>query len=43
MFAAFAESFDADKPLAGLTLGERPAPESDAGWTTVDVKAAALN
>lgn len=43
MFAAYAESFDADKPLAGLTLGERPAPESEPGWTTVDVKAAALN
>lgn len=43
MFAAYAESFDPENPLAGMSLGDRPAPQPDAGWTTVDVKAAALN
>src|SRR6202012_755121 len=32
-----------DDPLSGLTVGERPEPESRDGWTTVTVKAAALN
>jgi len=43
MFTAYVESFDADNPLAGLRLGDRPAPQPPVGWTTVDVKAAALN
>ncbi|MGH3314908.1 MAG: zinc-binding dehydrogenase [Nocardioidaceae bacterium] len=43
MFAAYAEGFSKDEPLSGLGLGERPAPEVPEGWTTVDVKAAALN
>jgi NADPH:quinone reductase-like Zn-dependent oxidoreductase len=46
MFAATAARIDADDPLAGLELGERPdpaAPEGSAGWVTVTVKAAALN
>jgi NADPH:quinone reductase-like Zn-dependent oxidoreductase len=43
MFAVYAEGFSKDEPLAGLGLGERPAPEVPEGWTTVDVKAAALN
>ncbi len=43
MFAAYATSIDADDPLAGLTLGEQPEPEPDRGWTTVTVRAAALN
>jgi NADPH:quinone reductase-like Zn-dependent oxidoreductase len=43
MFAAYASSIDADDPLSGLELGERPEPEAPDGWVTVDVKAAALN
>jgi NADPH:quinone reductase-like Zn-dependent oxidoreductase len=43
MFAVYAESFSSDDPLSGLRLGERPAPEPGDGWTTVQVKAAALN
>ncbi|MBA3990741.1 MAG: zinc-binding dehydrogenase [Propionibacteriales bacterium] len=43
MFAVYAESLDADDPLAGLRAGERPDPVAEDGWTTVDVKAASLN
>jgi len=43
MFAVYAESFDADEPLKGLVVGERPDPEVPDGWTTVTVKAASLN
>ncbi|MEW2358811.1 zinc-binding dehydrogenase [Spirillospora sp. NPDC029432] len=43
MFAVTATQFDADDPLTGLSLGERPEPEVPAGWTTVTVKATALN
>jgi len=51
MFAVYAESFSPDDPLNGLVVGERPEPEvPDAStgsgrgaWTTVQVKAAALN
>jgi NADPH:quinone reductase-like Zn-dependent oxidoreductase len=43
MFAVYAESFSSDDPLSGLRLGERPDPEPGDGWTTVQVKAAALN
>lgn len=43
MFAVFAESFNADDPLAGLALGERPEPETPDGWTTVTVRAATIN
>jgi NADPH:quinone reductase-like Zn-dependent oxidoreductase len=43
MFAVYAESFDNDDPLAGLVVGERPAPEVPDGWATVTVRAASLN
>jgi NADPH:quinone reductase-like Zn-dependent oxidoreductase len=43
MFAATAVSLDADDPLSGLELGERPEPKTPDGWVTVAVKAAALN
>jgi NADPH:quinone reductase-like Zn-dependent oxidoreductase len=43
MFAAYAARIDADNPLNGLETGDRPAPEPPAGWSTVTVKAAALN
>jgi NADPH:quinone reductase-like Zn-dependent oxidoreductase len=43
VLAAYAASIDADDPLAGLVVGERPEPIPPDGWTTVDVKAASLN
>jgi len=43
MLAAYASAIDSDNPLAGLTVGERPEPVDRQGWTTVTVKAAALN
>src|SRR6201996_8810504 len=43
MFAATAVRIDADDPLSGLELGEHPDPAVPDGWTTVTVKAAALN
>lgn len=35
--------FSPDDPLAGLTVGEHPEPDAREHWTTVDVRAAALN
>ena len=43
MFAVYAESINPDDPLSGLVLGERPEPDVPEGWTTVTVRAAALN
>ena len=43
MFAVYAESFSPEDPLSGLVVGERPEPEVPDGWTTVTIKAAALN
>jgi NADPH:quinone reductase-like Zn-dependent oxidoreductase len=43
MFAVTATSFDAENPLAGLTLGEVPEPEIPDGWALVTLRAAALN
>ena len=43
MFAVTAARFDADNPLAGLELGERPDPSPPEGWETVIVRAASLN
>ena len=43
MFAATAARIDADNPLDGLELGERPEPTVPEGWTTVTVRATALN
>ncbi len=43
MFAVTAARQDADDPLSGLELGERPEPEVADGWTTVEVRAASLN
>jgi NADPH:quinone reductase-like Zn-dependent oxidoreductase len=43
MFAVYAARINAEDPLSGLETGERPDPEPPAGWTTVTVKATALN
>src|SRR3954466_5174056 len=43
MLAAAAIATNADDPLSGLEIGDRPAPQAPDGWTTVDVKAASLN
>jgi NADPH:quinone reductase-like Zn-dependent oxidoreductase len=43
MLAVYAASIDPDDPLSGLVVGDRPEPEVPPGWTTVTVKAAALN
>jgi NADPH:quinone reductase-like Zn-dependent oxidoreductase len=43
MFAVYADSLDADDPLTGLALGERPEPEAPDGWAVVTVRACALN
>jgi NADPH:quinone reductase-like Zn-dependent oxidoreductase len=43
MLAAYAARIDANDPLSGLEVGERPDPEAAAGWTTVQVRAAGLN
>lgn len=43
MFAVTAARIDADDPLAGLETGDRPEPKVPDGWTTVTVRAAALN
>jgi NADPH:quinone reductase-like Zn-dependent oxidoreductase len=43
MFAVSAVRLDADNPLNGLELGERAEPDVPGGWTTVAVRATALN
>jgi NADPH:quinone reductase-like Zn-dependent oxidoreductase len=43
MFAVTAARFDAENPVSGLELGEHADPVVPDGWTTVRVKAAALN
>jgi NADPH:quinone reductase-like Zn-dependent oxidoreductase len=43
VFAVTAARIDADDPLSGLELGQRPDPVPPDGWVTVTVKAAALN
>jgi NADPH:quinone reductase-like Zn-dependent oxidoreductase len=43
MFAVYAEKFSTDDPLSGLVVGDRPDPDVPDGWTTVTVRAAALN
>ena len=43
MFAVTADRIDASDPLSGLGLGDRPEPDLADGWTTVRVRAAALN
>jgi NADPH:quinone reductase-like Zn-dependent oxidoreductase len=43
MLAAYAARLSADDPLSGLEVGDRPEPKAPDGWTTVTVRASALN
>ena len=43
MLAAYAAALNPDDPLAGLEVGDRPAPDAPDGWVTVDVEAASVN
>ena len=43
MLAAYASAISRDDPPSGLVVGDRPDPEPREGWTTVSVRAAALN
>ncbi|GGL18479.1 Zn-dependent oxidoreductase [Sphaerisporangium melleum] len=43
MFAVTCTRTDRDDPASGLTLGEVPEPKVPEGWTTVRVRATALN
>jgi NADPH:quinone reductase-like Zn-dependent oxidoreductase len=43
VLAAFATDSDREDPLSVLEIGERPEPEPQPGWTTVEVRAASLN
>ncbi|UWE12297.1 zinc-binding dehydrogenase [Actinacidiphila bryophytorum] len=43
MFAVYASRLDAQQPLDGLALGERPEPGKREGWVDVTVRAASLN
>ena len=43
MLAAYAARIDADDPLSGLEVGERPTPEPREGWCTVRLEAASVN
>jgi NADPH:quinone reductase-like Zn-dependent oxidoreductase len=43
MLAVYASQINPDDPLRGLEVGERPEPQPGDGWTTVSIKAAALN
>jgi NADPH:quinone reductase-like Zn-dependent oxidoreductase len=43
VLAAYAARINADSPLDGLEVGERPEPEVPDGWARVQVRAAALN
>ncbi len=43
MLAVTATHLDPENPLAGLEVGEHPDPAPDGDWTTVNVRAAALN
>lgn len=43
VLAVTAVGIDAEEPLSGLEVGERPEPVAPDGWVTVTVKAAALN
>jgi NADPH:quinone reductase-like Zn-dependent oxidoreductase len=43
MLAVYVAELNREDPLKGLQIGDRPDPDPPGGWTTVTVKAAALN
>jgi NADPH:quinone reductase-like Zn-dependent oxidoreductase len=43
MLAVYASAVNRDDPLSGLMVDQRPDPDPPEGWTTVQVRAAALN
>ena len=43
MRAAYASATKPDHPLAALTVGDLPEPETPADWATVEVRASSLN
>jgi len=43
VLAAYAAELNAEDPLQGLVIGERPEPEPADGWVSVDVRAVSLN
>ena len=43
MLAVFASAINRDDPLSGLSIDERPEPETPDGWATITVKATSLN
>ena len=43
MLAAYANSINPESPLTALSVGERPTPVVRDGWTSVRIRAAALN
>ena len=43
MRAAYASAITPNDPLAGLTVGDLPEPETPNDWVTVAVRASALN
>jgi NADPH:quinone reductase-like Zn-dependent oxidoreductase len=43
VLAVYASAINPEDPLAGLAVGDMPDPSPPDGWTTVTVKAAALN
>ena len=43
MLAAYVDAINAEDPLSGLVVGDRPEPEARPGWTVLDVVAAGLN
>jgi NADPH:quinone reductase-like Zn-dependent oxidoreductase len=43
VLAAYASAISRQDPLSGLVVGDRPEPSTREGWTTITVRAAALN
>jgi NADPH:quinone reductase-like Zn-dependent oxidoreductase len=43
LLAAFVADQNPDDPLAGLHVGEQPAPDPPAGWEVIEVRAASVN
>jgi NADPH:quinone reductase-like Zn-dependent oxidoreductase len=43
VLAAYASAISREDPLSGLVVGDRPEPATREGWTTITVRAAALN